>query len=305
MTLRIHADLIRSYLKFIQPTDSGIVFFRYFESRIMEIVLLVFTGIIGGLIAGMLGLGGGIFYILVLPHIMAWFGIPAEVATPFVVANSIIGITFASGVSIFSQFNRLRKYLNESLLVGIPAVVVSVLATQYIVHSSWFSKEIFGVFIILIMLFLLFQMLFKNDKKARQKEPDMKIGNKAGIAIGGFAGFISALSGLGGGVIINPVLHLHLNQSLQKARLISLATIFISATFISLQNIFSSPVYQPEDIIHFGFILPVIAAPLIVGAFIGGPLGVRFSRQLSERTLKRWFSVVVFVVLIEKIGSLF
>jgi len=271
----------------------------------MEYALLVFTGITGGIIAGMLGLGGGIFYILVLPHILIWFGIPAEYTAPFVVANSIIGIAFASGVSIFSQFTKLKKYFNESLLVGIPAVVVSVLATQYIVHSSWFSKEVFGVLVIVIMLFLLFQMLFKNEKKSCQKELDIQIDKKSGIAVGGFAGFISALSGLGGGVIINPVLHLHLNQSLQKARLISLTTIFISAAFISLQNIFSTPLYQPENISTYGFILPSMAAPLIVGSLIGGPLGVRFSQKLNDKTLRRWFSIVVFVVLIEKIGSLF
>ena len=58
----------------------------------MEYAVLIVTGIFGGVIAGMLGLGGGIFYILVLPYIMVWFGIPAEEATPFVVANSLIGI---------------------------------------------------------------------------------------------------------------------------------------------------------------------------------------------------------------------
>ena len=271
----------------------------------MEYAILISTGIVGGVIAGMLGLGGGIFYILVLPHIMIWFGIPADQASPFVVANSIVGIAFASGISIFSQFAKLKKYLNESLWVGIPAVVVSLLATQYIVHSPWFSKEVFAVLVIVIMLFLLFQMLFKNEKKSYKKELDVTIGKKPGILTGSFAGLISALSGLGGGVIINPVLHLHLNQSLQKARLISLATIFISATFISLQNIFSTPLYQPENISTYGFILPSMAAPLIVGSLIGGPLGVRFSQKLNDKTLRRWFSIVVFVVLIEKIGSLF
>lgn len=38
----------------------------------MEYALLIGTGIFGGVIAGMLGLGGGIFYILVLPSIIAW-----------------------------------------------------------------------------------------------------------------------------------------------------------------------------------------------------------------------------------------
>ena len=271
----------------------------------MEFVLLVFTGIFGGVIAGMLGLGGGIFYILVLPSIMLWYGIPAEYATPFVVANSLAGIAFASGVSIVSQFGELKKYIKESLLVGIPALIASILATQFIVHSRWFSKEVFGGLVVFIMLFLLFQMFFNRKKQIHSKDLNIKINTKTGISIGSFAGFISAVSGLGGGIIINPVLHIRLHQSLQKARVISLATIFISTTFISLQNSFGSTLYQPENIQNIGFILPAIAAPIIVGAIIGGPLGVYLSKQLSERTLKHAFTVVVLIVLIEKTWSLF
>ncbi|MCF6169432.1 MAG: sulfite exporter TauE/SafE family protein [Bacteroidales bacterium] len=271
----------------------------------MEYAILVGTGIIGGIIAGMLGLGGGIFYILILPSALVWFGIPAEQATPFVVANSLIGIAFASGVSIFTQFAKLKKYLSESLLVGIPAVVISVLATEFIVHRPWFSKEVFGVLVVLLMLFLLFQMLF-DRKNARPKlGPDLKIHAKTGIAIGSFSGFISALTGLGGGIIINPVLHIHLHQSLQKARLIALAAIFISAVFISLQNSFTMPLFHPEGIVNVGYIVPAIAGPLIIGVIVGSPLGVRLSNRLSEKTLKLLFGIVVLMVLIEKTGSLF
>jgi len=271
----------------------------------MEYALLIGTGIFGGMIAGMLGLGGGIFYILVLPSIMLWFGIPAEYATPFVVANSLAGIAFASGISIVSQFGELKKYVKESLLVGIPSLIVSIFATQFVVHSRWFSKEVFGGLVVVIMLVLLFQMLFKRKKTVLEQDLNIKIRAKAGISIGSFAGFISAVSGLGGGVIINPVLHLRLHQSLLKARVISLTTIFISTTFISLQNSFGSPLYQPEHIQNIGFIIPIIAVPLIIGAIIGGPIGVRLSRQLSERTLKYSFTIVVFIVLIEKTLSLF
>jgi uncharacterized membrane protein YfcA len=271
----------------------------------MEYIILILTGITGGIIAGMLGLGGGIFYILVLPHILIWFGIPAEFATPFVVANSLVGIAFASGISIFSQFAVLKKYIRESLLVGIPSLIISIFTTQFIVHSPWFSKEIFGGLVVIIMLFLLFQMLFKEKKTVPEKDLNIRIAAKAGISVGSFAGFISALSGLGGGVIINPVLHFRLHQSLQKARVISLATIFISTIFISLQNSFGSPLYQPEHIQNIGFIIPIIAVPLIIGTIIGGPIGVRLSRQLNERTLKRLFAFVVFMVLIEKTLSLF
>ena len=271
----------------------------------MEYLILLLTGMLGGLIASMLGLGGGIFYILVLPHIMVWFGIPAESATPFVVANSLIGIAFASGISIVSQYGKLKKYIKESLLIGIPAVVISLLTTKFIVYSPLFSKDVFGVFVILLMLFILFQMHFIKDRNVPKEDLDNRINTKTGIFTGSLAGFISAISGLGGGIIINPILQLRLHQSLQKARIISLTIIFISASFISLQNILSTPSFQPEHLSNFGFIIPTIAIPLIIGVVLGSPFGLYFSRRLSDKTLNGFFSAFVFMVLIEKIISLF
>jgi uncharacterized membrane protein YfcA len=270
----------------------------------MEYLILILSGLLGGLIAGLLGLGGGIFYILILPYIMDWYGIPSNEASSYVVANSLIGIAFASGVSIFTQFKKLKKYYLEIVYIAIPAVLFSLLATGYIVHSSWFSKEVFNIFVVLLMLFILFQMQFKNKNKASngQKEPNIK--PNEGALSGSISGFISALSGLGGGIIIIPILQIKLKQSIQKAKLISLAIIFISATFISIQNLLSTPLIQYSEINMVGFIIPSIAIPLILGVLIGGPIGVKWSSKMSDKTLNQLFIAFVLIVLIEKLLSL-
>ncbi len=270
----------------------------------MEYIVLISSGFLGGLIAGMLGLGGGIFYILILPVVMNWFGIPPSEASPFVVANSIAGIAFASGISIFTQFNTLKKFSHEILYIGIPAILFSLLATGFIVHSSWFSKEVFNIFVIILMLFILIQMQFKTRKKIPLDLINKKINPLEGALSGSVSGFVSAISGLGGGVIIIPILQIRLHQSIQKAKIISLAIIFITATFISIQNLLGSPQFQLTGIKNIGFVIPTIAIPIIIGVLLGGPVGVRLSSRLSDKTLNRLFSVFVLMVLLEKFWGL-
>lgn len=271
----------------------------------MEYLVLVLSGIIGGLIAGMLGLGGGVFYILILPFVMNWYGIPPSEASPFVVANSIIGITFASGVSVISQFNKLVKYTKEIMYIGVPSVFISLISTNFIVHSLWFSKEIFNIFVIILMLYILLQMQYKNKRETPKNLLDKSITPSNGVLTGSVSGFISALSGLGGGIIIIPLLQIKLLQSTQKAKIISLAIIFISSAFISLQNSLSNPHIQLSEIYHIGFIIPSVALPIVLGVIIGGPLGVKWSSHLKDNSLNILFSIFVIIVLVEKIWELF
>lgn len=270
----------------------------------MEYLILIISGIIGGLIAGVLGLGGGIFYILVLPFIMQWQGIPAAETAPFVVANSLIGIAFASGVSLFSQRRSLKNYFHEVLIIAIAAIVISLLANNIIVHSIWFSKEIFNGFIIILMFFIIYQMRLKSKTTIHPDQIDHAITIKKGIFSGAIAGFVSALSGLGGGIIIIPLLRIKYLQSLKKAKTISLAIILLSSFFISIQNLLSKPIFEIANTKHIGFIIPQIAFPLILGVLIGGPLGVKLSEKLTEKRITYLFILFVLIVLIEKAYSL-
>ena len=272
----------------------------------MEIGLLIVIGIIGGLIAGLLGLGGGIFYILTLPYLIAWFGIPTDQVTPFVVANSLIGIAFASLASLIVQFASIKKYFSEIVLIGIPTVIISLLVTKYIVHSSWFSTEFFNILVILLMIYILYQIVIKSRRRQRKPKrlANDKIKLNEGLFSGFTAGLVSALSGLGGGIVIIPLLNIYLNQDLQKTKTISLAVIFMSSVFISIQNLISQPQYQPESLQTVGYIIPVISIPLILGVIIGGPLGVKLSSRLTDKTINLMFAFFVVLVLVEKLIGL-
>lgn len=264
----------------------------------MEIVILIISGIIGGLIAGLLGLGGGIFYILILPYAMQWYGIPIQNASAFIVANSFIGIVFASATSLLSEFKNLKQYWKESLYIAFPAVLASLLITRYFVHSDYFSIEIFNFLVIILMIFIIVQLRLKKNYIVTNKKLKFIPSFLSGLG----SGILSALSGLGGGIIIIPLLQIKFKQAVKKAKLISLVVIFLSSAFISIQNLLSN-VNDIESVSYQqGYIMPGIAIPLIIGVFIGSPIGVKLSRIINDEYLNLIFVLFASLILIEKLS---
>ncbi len=52
-------------------------------------ITLFILGGLGGLLAGMLGIGGGIIYVLLFSHYLPLIGIPEHLVVPAIVANSM------------------------------------------------------------------------------------------------------------------------------------------------------------------------------------------------------------------------
>ncbi|MCD6090610.1 MAG: sulfite exporter TauE/SafE family protein [Bacteroidales bacterium] len=263
----------------------------------MDIVFLVFLGIIGGLIAGMLGLGGGIFYILVFPYLIEARGFPPELSAQFVIANSLFGIMVASGMSVLGYKRKGKLPIKEILAIGIASAVVAYLSLNFIVLQPWFSKTIFNIFIIILMLYILFKMYLELHV---EKKEDGKITTTEGIFSGGIAGFVSALSGLGGGVIIIPILTLRFRVSLVKAKVISLAMIFVSSLTMTVNNLITQAPQTIDGVKTIGYIIPSCIIPITIGVLIGSPLGLRWSNKLKRKHLDILFMSFVLMVLIEK-----
>ena len=264
----------------------------------IDLIWLVLAGIGGGILAGLLGIGGGIIYVLVLPYALTKAGVPTELLAQFTIANSIFGVLFASLASNILNIRKHDFYPKESLWVGLPGAIFSILVLATIVSSSWYSITFFYVLLILFLLFMLISLYIKDSETNRKdlsKNKEVRLG-MAGI----IGGSLASLTGLGGGAAVVPILTTQLHLDIKMARSISLAMIFITSLALTAFNLFTFADESPLPY-QSGFIYFPVAIPLTIGVLIGSPIGSRLGRFFSSAMIKVFFSILIIVVIIEKL----
>lgn len=264
----------------------------------LDYFFLTIAGIGGGFLAGLLGIGGGIIYILILPLALSHAGAPSSELVQYIIANSIFGTLFASLSGNIAQIRDKRFYKKEVIVVGLAGAITSIFILYFIVYTSWYSREIFNIVVIAFLSLIIINVLRNaNPKNKFIREVPF---NKGKLGIAGFAGgAMSALSGLGGGTVIIPMLNSGLKMNIKKAKSISLGMIFISSLFMTLFNLFETPVL-PFEFFRLGYIVFPVVLPLTLGIVLGSPFGVKTGRKIPSYIISIIFSIFVFIVIIDK-----
>lgn len=263
----------------------------------MEEFFLVIAGIFGGLLAGLLGVGGGIIYILILPSALRKVGICEDQLVVYTIANSLLAIFIASFSGNIRSIIKGTFMYKEVIGISILNILFGILGMKYIVTTDWYSKDIFNVIIIVLLAAMLARMAFLPKRKNQNEiETDMK---KLGL-MGALAGIISSLSGLGGGIIIVPFLQNFFHMDIKKAKTISLGVIGLMAFSLTLFNIFMD-VKCSSSTFQTGLIVYPVTLIMSLGVLIGTPLGVKIAHHISSQKLKLIFSIVLLIVIVKKI----
>lgn len=267
----------------------------------MLTLLLLVLGIFAGTVAGLFGVGGGILFTPILFYLFTGLG----VADPAVwaIGTSLICTFLSSLSSTIQQRNERNIHLKQGLIVGL-AGTMGVYFGKEIVMSVWFTDEVF-VLMFALLLILVSILFVRKSNIVQQKgtiNRDLSIIESSGTGFAG--GFISSLAGIGGGVVMVPVMNLMLKLDLSKAVSISsLAIVFISLSGW-LQYAFLGG--SPEGATQFtlGYVDFGTALPLLFGAFIGGILGVKAGVVLSGKITNRLFALLLFSISLYMLQSL-
>ncbi|MEO8235218.1 MAG: sulfite exporter TauE/SafE family protein [Flavobacterium sp.] len=105
------------------------------------------------------------------------------------------------------------------------------------------------------------------------------------IIIGLLAGALSGLVGVGGGIIMVPLLVLFLGFNQFQAQGTSLAVLLVPTTAIAVFN------YYKQGYVNWKFAL-IIAVFFLVGSFFGSKLAL----SLDQKMLKKVFSIVLIII---------
>ncbi len=105
------------------------------------------------------------------------------------------------------------------------------------------------------------------------------------IIIGVLGGFLSGLMGVGGGIIMIPMLIFFLGFSQQQAQGTSLAVLAVPVTALAAYQ------YYKEGNIHWEYAL-IMAVCFVAGGYLGSKLAI----TLDQKTLQRIFGVVMLII---------
>jgi len=260
-----------------------------------ELLLPIF-GFLIGTVASMTGIGGGVFIVPLLTLLYNFY--PA-----YAVGTSLTTIIFTSLASTANYSRQKRIYYKTGLILAITTVPGALLGAYLTsIISSRLLGLIFGVF----LLFVAFRMMVNlgsSRSKPSLAEKDthftlvssekelFESGAKIlhGVALSFFGGLASGLLGIGGGVLIVPIMNLTMAMSMH----IAVATSMFTMVFTSISGVIQ----------HFslGNIRFEYALPLALGTIFGAQLGAYTSKRLSSKNLQRVFGMVLIVVSIQMI----
>lgn len=263
----------------------------YLNDPLFFYPVLIFMGFIAGFFGSMLGLGGGW---LIVPALQV-FGIPPLIA----VGTSLTAMIFTSSIGAARYFYKKILLLSLGLVIAIPALFGVYLGKMLLssLSSLGYSSLILRLSFLVLLTGLGTSMLLSSrtpGTSSRKKQPRiwlpmgpaLKINDQLQVGyinmaiIGVVAGCLSGLLGIGGGIVLTPVLVTFFGVPIIQAASASLISVLLS-------SLLGSGLYLLEGQVNFN-----LAVTLALGTSIGSFLGAWMAPSISELVLKRVFAAL-------------
>jgi uncharacterized protein len=277
-----------------------------------EYLLLMFlVAILAGVIGSMVGVGGGI---LVVPALTIGFGVPIEYAIGASIVSTIATSSGAASAYVKDRITNLRigMFLEIGSVFG---SIVGVTTTLYFVRSglSWIIFVVFG----LVLFFSAYNVLHNARREQRggsivntgpnalaerlklrgeydDKSLHTTIGYvatriPAGLVVVFFAGLLSGLLGVGGGVL--KVLGMDTMMRLPFKVSTTTSNFMIGVTATASTGI----------LYVSGYVNVVLAAPVALGVVVGSLAGARALVRSKPASIRVLFVVILLVFGVEMI----
>jgi len=260
-------------------------------------LLMVAGGVGAGAFGALLGLGGGI---LIVPLLTLGFGLDLREAVGVSLVSVIMTSSAAAGVYLERHVANMRLGMTLELFTAIGALVGGSIAFLL-------DERLLSFLFAALLGYVAFTMarprttpVADEGPAADVEDPELRLpatppttldrlsgqGYRVrhlgrGIVGATFAGVVSSLLGIGGGIIKVPLMNLSMGVPLRVATATSNMMIGITASA-------SAVIYVIR-----GGIDPYAAGPTAIGVFLGATVGSRLAHRVDVRLLRMLFVVVL------------
>ncbi len=252
----------------------------------MHYVAFSALGVVAGLIAGLLGVGGGVIIVPGLLLVFELVGIERW-AMQLALGTSLASICFTSLSSVRAHHRRgaVDWRIFSQLVPGVLAGSFGGAFVAARLPTLWL-KLLFGAYLVVIGLRML-----RQDDAPETAGPRRSRYGVAGLGIG----VLSALVGIGGGSLTIPLM-LSRGESMRRAVGTSAAVGFpialagASGYVVNGRHVTGLPEHS------VGFVHLVALLCLVVPSVLTAPLGARLAHRLRTRSLRGIFATFLLIV---------
>jgi len=262
---------------------------------------MIAGGAAAGVFGSLLGLGGGI---LIVPLLTLGFGLDLRQAVGVSLVAVIVTSGASAGVYLQRHVANLRLGMTLELFTAIGALIGGLVA--FLLSDRVLAGLFAG-----LLVYAAVSMLRRGraDEAASPEDVEAvpvsmngtpfaqslggpgyavsRLGLGAAGSVG--AGVVSALLGIGGGLVKVPVMHLVMGVPLRVATATSNLMIGVTASA-------SAVIYLLR-----GEIDPFVAGPTAIGVFLGASLGSRTAHRIDLRYLRILFVVVLLYTAVQMV----
>jgi uncharacterized protein len=245
----------------------------------MTLLLLTFIGLLTGIIAGILGIGGGV---LIVPILTFW-----QVLLVQATATSLVGVLLSA---ISGSYQNWRKgQLNGPAalgfaLFGIPTAVLGAELGSRL-PNAWLAFGFAALMGLTIYLLDLKRRLAPHHQTSADRIAiPIKHDLRSVAGIGLFTGILSGLFGIGGGAVMVPLQMLLLSEPIKSAVRTSLGAIVLIATSGLAKHTLEGNVLWPQGIC------------LAIGGMVGAQIGTRILPRLSDQLVNLLFRLLLILL---------
>lgn len=277
----------------------------------IDAIEIILFGLCMGFLSGLLGVGGGF---LITPLLNALFGIPYNVA----VGSSICQMAFTSlsgsikhvrqgsadvklGLSLFIG-SFIGVEIGARILESLKSSAVIVVRGNTMLKVDFYMSLIYLVFLVSLGLYMFRENFLRNGDDEVESEmskfmqniklrpmvgfpsmPGRKFSLWLILVLGVVIGICSGLLGVGGGVILLPILIYVIAQPTHKAIGTSLFLVFLTSVYGSITHIM-------KDNVNINLVVLILC-----GSVLGSYIGAVMTTKLKGTTLRRYFCFIIFL----------
>ncbi|OAJ34395.1 sulfite exporter TauE/SafE family protein [Piscirickettsia salmonis] len=264
----------------------------------MIFIAYIIAGIFTGILSGWVGAGGGIIIVPVMLWLSAQQGVSTTLSMHLAVTTSL------GFIMVNSLYTTFHHYRSRNLVVSLFKHIVAFVIIGALIGGQldkiipvFFVKTLF----IIVIISVLIQSFFNRISQTEQSSTQPTYPGVLSRAIMGFStGMLSSLVGIGGSAITNPYMQYH-RYPMKKSAAMSTALAFPMGLF-ALSSLLAASVGMaglPSG--SFGYVYLPALIGLLIGSFLGSPLGVWMVKRVSEQTSLWLFRIVLLAVIIQMI----